>query len=94
MKIAVLDCAAECSFKLANGGVMKSAADMAKNFESMDDSTFYHHANESRNDFANWAKEALKDEELAEELQKAKDRKSAQIAAMKRVTFLISELSR
>ena len=81
----------ECFFA-ANGQCIASLKDLAQALESMEDGTFHHHVNDARNDFSSWAKGALKDDVLSEQLLGAKDRKSAQIVSLKRMISLMKEL--
>ena len=82
----------EC-FHANNGQRIRSLKELSNAFESMDDATFGHHVNGERNDFSNWAKGVLKDDTLAEQLLGAKDKKSAQIVALKRLLAILSEIA-
>jgi hypothetical protein len=79
-------------FYAADGKCIASLNDLQKSLGEMDDNTYYHHANDARNDFANWAHDVLQDAELASQLKEAKDRKTAQIVVLKRVLQLVREL--
>ena len=80
----------EC-FYVSNGQCISSLKDLANAFEHMDDGTYHHHANESRNDFAAWAEGVLKDAKLSSSLKEAKYRKSAQIAGLKQMMAHMKE---
>lgn len=91
-KTLVLQAEGQECFYASNGQCISSFKDLASAFEHMDDGTFNHHANESRNDFAAWAEGVLKDPALSKGLKEAKDRKSAQIVTLKRMIEIIKEI--
>ena len=62
------------SFKLKDGGELNNLGGLLQSLNDMDDDTFFHHVTTNKNDFANWVKNVLKDEELAEELSYCNDR--------------------
>ena len=62
-------------FWLANGSVIRSLYELSDALKVMDDELFKKHADETKNDFAKWVKDALKNEHLAEKLNKAKTKK-------------------
>jgi hypothetical protein len=50
--------------------------------------TYVFHANKEKNDFANWARDIIKDEMLAKDLQKAPNRaQAAKLVASRRATL-------
>ncbi len=59
-------------FNLANGQVLKDLTELKNALKTMDENTFSHHVNENRNDFANWVKDVIKDENLAEQISHAR----------------------
>jgi mannitol/fructose-specific phosphotransferase system IIA component (Ntr-type) len=62
-------------FYLDNGVVIKSLHQLSDALKAMDDELFEKHVNEEKNDFSDWLKETLKNEELAEKLSKARTKK-------------------
>ena len=60
-------------FWAANGTIIRSMFELAGALEGMDGYTFAQHVNEGKNDFGNWAKDVLQDQELAEKLYSSKD---------------------
>ncbi len=59
-------------FILKNGRPIKNLHELVKALKTIDDDTFKHHVNEHKNDFANWLKDILKKEELADEIRNKK----------------------
>lgn len=53
------------TFKLVSGGELKNLNELLTALKNMDVKTFSHHVNDDKNDFANWVRDVLKDEELA-----------------------------
>ncbi len=91
-KTLILSAEGQECFYASNGACIASLKDLAHAFEHMDDGTFHHHANESRNDFAAWSEGVLKDVALSKGLKEAKDRKSAQIVTLKRIIEIMKEI--
>ncbi len=61
-------------FILRNGQPLKSLKELLEVITYIDDSTFDHHVNEYRNDFAQWIEGAIGDADLAQEVRSATDR--------------------
>ncbi|RJQ15789.1 hypothetical protein C4573_06580 [Candidatus Woesearchaeota archaeon] len=59
-------------FYLKNGRPLKSLHDLIDALKTIDDESFRHHVNEHKNDFANWLKDILKHEKLADEIRNKK----------------------
>ncbi len=57
-------------FYLKNGKELDGLRALAMELSEMADDIFSHHVNEERNDFANWIKYSLKEEKLAERMDK------------------------
>ena len=66
------------SFNLANGRVLKNLHELSNALISMDEKTFNHHITKDRNDFSNWILGVFKDEELARQIAKNRNRESMQ----------------
>jgi len=58
--------------KLSNGKVIKTLEDLSASLKEMSDDTLVEHFNKEKNDFAKWVREEIKDESLANMLDKAK----------------------
>lgn len=75
----------EHRFVLLTGKEIKSLEELEAALEIMSGSVFRHHVTEYRNDFANWIKDILKDDDLALQIYKEKSlRKILQIIKVKR----------
>lgn len=62
-------------FHLANGRRLKNMHELVNALTSMDDTTFHHHVNYEKNDFANWIRGAFNDDSLAKKIERTKNRK-------------------
>jgi hypothetical protein len=60
-------------FILVTGVPLKNLKELANSLENMNDWVFSHHVNDSRNDFSNWIKDILGENELAEEIKSMKN---------------------
>jgi hypothetical protein len=56
-------------FYAKDGTVVKSLVDLARAVELMDETSFKHHVTDSRNDFASWINDIIKDKSLANEVK-------------------------
>ena len=63
---------ADQQFGLRNGQKLKSLNDLRKALGYMSDDDFSFHANDSKNDFAEWARHALRMPDMAEKIRQAK----------------------
>ena len=57
-------------FHFRDGTSASSLNDLKEKIETISYAEFYHHVNSTRNDFANWIRYVLKDEQLADDLEK------------------------
>ena len=74
----VREAPAEHSFKLHKTSIeIKTIPELAEALEIMSEDSFSHHVNATKNDFAAWVKDVLRDDELATRLKAAKDRAQA-----------------
>lgn len=71
-----------------DGRVIKNLRELGKALGDMSDETFRYHLGGGRNDFSKWIREVVGDEELANDLSKAKSRVEAGRAVADRVSFL------
>jgi len=59
-------------FHLHNGVVLKSLHDLIDALEITDDDTFRHHVNDGKNDFSDWIRHVIKDNNIADKIKNAK----------------------
>jgi hypothetical protein len=78
-----IDAKPEHYFMLVTGIPLKNLKDLASSLETMNEWAFNHHVNDSRNDFSNWIKEILKEDELSEEIRQIRDIKEMEIKILK-----------
>ena len=64
----------ETYFYLANGFILKSIEELYHALSIMDDSLFEQHANQTKNDFANWIRDVFTETELANKISKTKSK--------------------
>ena len=64
----------EKDFKFGNGSSISDINGLWNSLGEMDDGTFRSYVNDEKNDFANWVKDVLNDNELAEKLFATKDK--------------------
>lgn len=62
-------------FWLANGTVIRNLYELSDALKTMADELFAKHVNESKNDFARWIDDVIKNKSLAGKIAKAKNRK-------------------
>lgn len=75
-------------FWAKDGRILSDLKDLGKALEEMAEETYAFHANKTKNDFAKWAEEILKNKKVATELKKAKNR----IDALKKVAAEIKKI--
>ncbi|HLC46731.1 MAG TPA: hypothetical protein VJI75_03230, partial [Candidatus Nanoarchaeia archaeon] len=75
-------------FFLANNGVVSDYYQLYRAFKEIDDQTFSHHLNPSRNDFSAWVKGVFMDEALGAQLSGSKTRSEAAQAVFLRIREL------
>ena len=66
--------APEQAFVLRNGRVLKNLHELANALLSMDNETFAHHVTREKNDFANWISGVFRDEKLAKQISRIRNR--------------------
>ncbi len=52
-----------------DGKPIRSITELIQTIKTMSDSVFYHHVNDTKNDFSNWIRDAVKDNALAEHVR-------------------------
>jgi tRNA-dihydrouridine synthase len=61
-------------FWAKDGRILSDLKDLKNALEEMAEETYSYHVNKTRNDFAKWAEEVLKNKKVATELKKAKNK--------------------
>ena len=78
----------EYVFRCCGGQVLRNMKELRDSLNTMKDETYVFHANKEKNDFANWARDIIKDEMLAKDLQKAPNRaQAAKLVVNRRATL-------
>lgn len=62
------------AFRLQNGKTIHSLGELAATIATLDDATYTHHANNTRNDFAQWIHDVFGEKTLAQEVASAKNK--------------------
>jgi hypothetical protein len=76
-----------------DGRIFRNMKDLSTGLASMSAHTFAYHLNADKNDFSNWLKDSVGDEQLAEDLEDPISRREAAKTVKERVAFLDSLLS-
>ncbi|MBR9677177.1 hypothetical protein GOV04_03480 [Candidatus Woesearchaeota archaeon] len=81
-------------FKLKDGKALKDIDELLKAVQSMPADVFIHHVNEEKNDFANWIKNVIKDENLALKIASLKTKRDVgeALKSFKKEKLLADEL--
>ncbi|NQV08446.1 hypothetical protein HQ529_01185 [Candidatus Woesearchaeota archaeon] len=74
MNILLADVRPEKHFVANDGTVIKNIYSLVDSLKKINNNTFEHHVNNDRNDFANWIRHVLKDKELADNIQRLKNK--------------------
>ena len=72
-------------FVLRSGTTIKDIESLALMLDSMDDSEFSFHVNDSKNDFANWIGDVFGRKDIADAIRPIKDKKESQIVLLKQL---------
>ena len=70
----LLDVSSSNFFILSNGMKIKNLIELAESLRTMPDKVFGHYVNSHKNDFSNWIKNVIKDNELADNISKTKSK--------------------
>ena len=85
---ALSDVNSKHNFWVSDGSVLKSINDLLSALKKMKKNIFQFHVNKEKNDFANWINDIIKDDKLAKEISKIKDRKGIIKKITQRVKWL------
>jgi len=75
-------------FRVKNGKEIKNIKQLLKVLNSISHTSFSHHVNDEKNDFAAWIRTSVGDPELAEMLEKTTDFKSTKEILSDRIELL------
>ncbi|NQV09394.1 hypothetical protein HQ529_06090 [Candidatus Woesearchaeota archaeon] len=79
-------------FKLHMGNEVKSLEELRDALKTMSKSTFNYHIKEGKNDFADWVKDIIKDDRLAEDLKYMRTKEKILQRTEDRIDWLHEEL--
>lgn len=65
------------NFLVCDGRVLKNIKELQIALQEISDETYSYHANEEKNDFANWTNDILQDPNLAQKLRNARSKQEA-----------------
>lgn len=82
------------SFKLKNGGEIKNLEELVHTLKIMDKKTFQHHVTKDKNDFMNWIRDVIKDEELAVALEDCYDQLETEKIVRNRIMELQARIQK
>lgn len=71
-----------------DGSILKDMSELALALNRMSEETFAYHVNKEKNDFANWVKDVLSDDQLATQMYRLHDRNSTVALVGQRLTSL------
>jgi len=77
----------ECQFWVNDGQILADLVALAESFAAMDDLLFNYHANDIKNDFAEWVEYVLDDASCAASLRKADTPKKAHQVVVRRLRY-------
>ncbi len=77
-------------FWSSDGRVLKNLPELETALREMSDETYLYHANESKNDFAEWVNNVIGDDKLARDLRRNATRYQASRSVAERVAWLRS----
>jgi hypothetical protein len=82
----------EKQFWCTDGHFLKNLAELKAALETMSQDTFGSHSNETKNDFSNWIRDVIADEQLANDLLKSKTQAQTAKTVADRITLLQSKI--
>ena len=78
----------EYVFRCCDGHTLRNMKELGDVLKTMKEETYVSHANTEKNDFTNWVKDIIKDERLANDLQKAPSQTQAAKLVAGRMSLL------
>lgn len=81
----------EYVFRCHDGRIMKNMKDLQSSLKIMSEETFKFHSNATKNDFATWVKDIIKDDKLATDLAKSVGRTQTLKTVAARIESLSSK---
>ena len=78
----------EYVFRCHDGLILQGMKELENALNSTADEIYVFHANTEKNDFTNWVRDVIKDDILAKDLQKAKNRTQAAKFVASRIAVL------
>lgn len=78
----------EHNFWVSDGSILKNINDLLSALKKMKKNVFQAHVNKEKNDFANWINDIIKDEKLAKEISKIKEKKKLLKKITQRIQWL------
>jgi hypothetical protein len=88
----LFDVKPEQCFWVHNGPIVRYLYELEIAIEHMNNETFKYHVHNSRNDFANWIRDVIKDEELADIMLKVKSKDEILKKVRNRIKFIERKL--
>lgn len=82
----------EKQFWCCDGRLAKNLPELKLALEQMSEETFLYHSNETKNDFSNWVRDVIGDEQLSRDLLKSKTQTQAAKAVADRVIWLKNKI--
>jgi hypothetical protein len=92
-KRLLADVPGEYVFRCCDGQILRNRKEFGDALNTMTHETYVFRANTEKNGFANWARDIIKDEMLAKDLQKAPNRAQAAKLVASRRAILTKRLS-
>ena len=84
----------EFCFWVNNGPILRNLQEMAEAIAYMKAETFQHHVNGEKNDFSNWIRDVLRDEELAKSIMNTASREKILRRIKDRITYLEKKIEK
>ena len=79
------------AFYLVNGKRLGSLYELRDELKRMEEKVFQHHVNKHKNDFANWVRDIIGDDLLAEAISSISDKREMYLAIKSRIKELEKE---
>jgi len=76
-------------FQVSNGTIIRSMLELDEALENMSNETFQYHVNNYKNDLANWIKDTIKDDVLANKLNGIIDKTKTELIVLRRIIEIL-----